>query len=77
MSSDKQSRDDSTPWGRVAEDGTVYVRTTDGERSVGSYEAGTPEEAAGAIFYLCSPWSNFVHGQVLTVNGGQMTGMTS
>ena len=38
---------------------------------------GTPEEAAGAIFFLCSPWSNFVHGQVLTVNGGQMTGMTS
>ena len=38
--------------------------------------AGTPEEAAGAIFFLCSPWSNFVHGQVLTVNGGQTTGMT-
>jgi 3-oxoacyl-[acyl-carrier protein] reductase len=38
---------------------------------------GTPEEAAGAIFFLCSPWSNFVQGQVLTVNGGQMTGMTS
>jgi 3-oxoacyl-[acyl-carrier protein] reductase len=38
---------------------------------------GTPEEAAGAIFFLCSSWSNFVQGQVLTVNGGQMTGMTS
>jgi 3-oxoacyl-[acyl-carrier protein] reductase len=38
--------------------------------------SGTPQEAAGAIFFLCSPWSNFVHGQVLTVNGGQMTGMT-
>jgi 3-oxoacyl-[acyl-carrier protein] reductase len=36
-----------------------------------------PDEAAGAIFFLCSPWSNFVHGQVLTVNGGQTTGMTS
>ncbi|PKH41800.1 protein of unknown function [Nocardioides alpinus] len=49
MSSDQQSRDDSAPgekaWGRVAEDGTVYVRTNEGERSVGSYEAGTPEEA--------------------------------
>lgn len=49
MSSDKQSRDDAAPaemaWGRVAEDGTVYVRTSDGERSVGSYEAGTPAEA--------------------------------
>jgi 3-oxoacyl-[acyl-carrier protein] reductase len=36
-----------------------------------------PQEAAGAIFFLCSPWSNFVQGQVLTVNGGQTTGMTS
>jgi 3-oxoacyl-[acyl-carrier protein] reductase len=36
----------------------------------------TPAEAAGPIFFLCSPWSNFVQGQVLTVNGGQMTGMT-
>jgi 3-oxoacyl-[acyl-carrier protein] reductase len=36
----------------------------------------TPAEAAGPIFFLCSPWSNFVHGQVLTVNGGQTTGMT-
>ncbi len=36
----------------------------------------TPQEAAGAVFFLCSPWSNFVHGQVLTVNGGQATGMT-
>jgi 3-oxoacyl-[acyl-carrier protein] reductase len=37
----------------------------------------TPQEAAGPIFFLCSPWSNFVHGQVLTASGGQMTGMTS
>jgi len=22
---------------------------------------GTPEEAAGGVFFLCSPWSNFVH----------------
>jgi 3-oxoacyl-[acyl-carrier protein] reductase len=38
---------------------------------------GTPEEAAGGVFYLCSPWSNFVHGQVLNVTGGQFTGMMS
>ena len=37
----------------------------------------TPAEAAGPIFFLCSPWSNFVHGQVITANGGQTTGMTS
>jgi 3-oxoacyl-[acyl-carrier protein] reductase len=38
---------------------------------------GSPEEAAGGVFYLCSPWSNFVHGQVLNITGGQFTGMTS
>ncbi len=38
---------------------------------------GTPEEAAGGVFYLCSPWSNFVHGQVLNVTGGQFTGMST
>jgi 3-oxoacyl-[acyl-carrier protein] reductase len=38
---------------------------------------GTPEEAAGGVFFLCSPWSNFVHGQVLNVTGGQFSGMTS
>ena len=37
--------------------------------------AGTPEEAAGGVFFLCSPWSNYVHGQVLNITGGQMTGM--
>jgi 3-oxoacyl-[acyl-carrier protein] reductase len=38
---------------------------------------GTPEEAAGGVFYLCSPWSNFVHGQVLNITGGQFSGMTT
>jgi 3-oxoacyl-[acyl-carrier protein] reductase len=38
---------------------------------------GTPEEAAGGIFFLCSPWSNYVHGQVLNITGGQFVGMTS
>jgi 3-oxoacyl-[acyl-carrier protein] reductase len=37
----------------------------------------TAEEAAGPIFFLCSPWSNFVQGQVITASGGQTTGMTS
>jgi 3-oxoacyl-[acyl-carrier protein] reductase len=39
--------------------------------------AGTPEEAAGGVFFLCSPWSNFIHGQVLNITGGQFTGMTT
>jgi 3-oxoacyl-[acyl-carrier protein] reductase len=38
---------------------------------------GTSEEAAGGVFFLCSPWSNFVHGQVLNITGGQFTGMMS
>ena len=33
------------------------------------------EEAAGPVFFLCSPWSNYVHGQVLNVTGGQFGGM--
>lgn len=33
------------PWGRVDDDGTVYVRTADGERSVGQMPDATPEEA--------------------------------
>jgi len=39
--------------------------------------AGTPEEAAGGVFFLCSPWANYVTGQVLNITGGQFTGMTS
>jgi 3-oxoacyl-[acyl-carrier protein] reductase len=37
---------------------------------------GTAVEAAGGVFFLCSPWSNYVHGQTLNVTGGQFTGMT-
>jgi 3-oxoacyl-[acyl-carrier protein] reductase len=36
-----------------------------------------PEEAAGPVFFLCSPWSNYIHGQVLNVTGGQFGGMTT
>jgi hypothetical protein len=40
---------DPTQWGRVDDDGTVYVRTADGERAVGSWQAGEP--AAGLAHY--------------------------
>jgi 3-oxoacyl-[acyl-carrier protein] reductase len=36
-----------------------------------------PEEAAGPVLFLCSALSNYVHGQVLNVTGGQFTGMTT
>jgi len=39
----------SNAWGRVAADGTVYVRTEDGERVVGSWQAGPPAE--GLAYY--------------------------
>ncbi|MEU6646782.1 DUF349 domain-containing protein [Saccharomonospora sp. NPDC046836] len=31
-------------WGRIDDDGTVFVRTADGERQVGVWQAGSPEE---------------------------------
>jgi 3-oxoacyl-[acyl-carrier protein] reductase len=37
----------------------------------------SPAEAAGPVLFLCSPWSNYVHGQVLNVTGGQFGGMTT
>lgn len=36
---------DQAPWGRVDETGTVFVREADGERAVGQYPDGTPDEA--------------------------------
>ena len=38
---------------------------------------GTTHEAAGPILFLCSPWSNYVHGQTLLVTGGAFGGMGS
>ncbi|MGH2963005.1 MAG: SDR family NAD(P)-dependent oxidoreductase [Solirubrobacterales bacterium] len=36
-----------------------------------------PDEAAGPVLFLCSPLSNYVHGQIVNVTGGQFTGMTT
>jgi 3-oxoacyl-[acyl-carrier protein] reductase len=60
----------------------VQLGIPDQMRGMASYviplgRTGTPEEAAGGVFFLCSPWSNFVHGQVLNITGGQFTGMTT
>ncbi|MFC7344056.1 DUF349 domain-containing protein [Saccharopolyspora griseoalba] len=35
---------DPTKWGRVDDDGTVYVKTADGERAIGSWQAGDVSE---------------------------------
>jgi hypothetical protein len=39
----------ASQWGRIDDDGTVYVRTADGERAVGSWQAGDAE--AGLAYY--------------------------
>lgn len=36
---------EQAPWGRVGDDGTVFVREAEGERAVGQYPDATPEEA--------------------------------
>ena len=42
---DQTSTGDQAPWGRVDETGTVFVREESGERAVGQYPDGSPEEA--------------------------------
>lgn len=46
VASEPRSTPPSTPsdWGRVDESGDVFVRTAEGERQVGSWQAGSPEE---------------------------------
>jgi 3-oxoacyl-[acyl-carrier protein] reductase len=39
--------------------------------------AAQPEDAAGPVLFLCSPLSNYIHGQVINVTGGQFVGMYS
>lgn len=43
------SEQQASQWGRIEADGTVYVRTADGERVIGSWHAGT--EAEGMAYY--------------------------
>ena len=33
---------------------------------------GTPEEVAGAVLFLASPWADYLVGEVIEVNGGQL-----
>src|SRR4051812_1898131 len=49
ISSPLPTRPPPMVYGRVAPDGTVYVITADGEREVGSWQAGRPEE--GLAYY--------------------------
>jgi len=40
------------------------------ERSIPLGRAGTPEEAAGSVYLLCTPESNYISGQTLVCGGG-------
>lgn len=68
MSAEKQSE-----WGRVAEDGTVYVRTSTGERAVGSYPAGSHEEALAFFTERFAALEFEVQLLVQRVNAGKVS----
>ncbi len=40
------------------------------ERMIPLGRAGTPEEAAGSVFLLCTPESDYISGQTITCGGG-------
>ena len=68
--------------GNAAEGGTAHIDGRDikvgvnadlmamMERSIPLGRGGTPEEAAGAVYLLCIPESDYVTGQVLLCTGG-------
>jgi 3-oxoacyl-[acyl-carrier protein] reductase len=50
------------------------------EQAVGTIpfgRVGSAREAAGGVFLLCTPWSNWINGQLLMVTGGQAFGMSA
>lgn len=63
----------TSEWGRVAEDGTVYVKTLDGERSVGQYPEGTPEEALAFYTKRYDELAGHVHLLEQRVQAGVVT----
>jgi 3-oxoacyl-[acyl-carrier protein] reductase len=40
------------------------------ERSIPLGRGGTPEEAAGSVYLLCTPESNYISGQTVICGGG-------
>ena len=61
---------------RVVPDEEVYAARPMPPHIVPLGRTGTISDAANAIFWLCSPLSDYVTGQVLAVNGGARGGMS-
>ena len=57
---------------RVITDQEMYAATARPALALG--RTGTIREAADAIFWLCSPLSNYLTGQTIPVNGGAQGG---
>jgi Domain of Unknown Function (DUF349) len=60
----------TSEWGRVADDGTVYVRTSDGERAVGQYPEGSADEALAFYSKRYDELAGTVHLLDQRVNAG-------
>jgi hypothetical protein len=60
----------TSEWGRVADDGTVYVRTADGERAVGQYPEGSPDEALAFFAKRYDELAGSVHLLEQRINAG-------
>ncbi len=41
-------------------------------RGVPLGRVGTPEEVAGPILFLCTPYAGFITGEIFNVNGGSV-----
>jgi 3-oxoacyl-[acyl-carrier protein] reductase len=61
---------------RVVPDEEVYAARPMPPHMVPLGRTGTISDAANAIFWLCSPLSDYVTGQVVAVNGGARGGMS-
>lgn len=56
--------------GFIATEMTSHLPFEDYRHAIPLGRAGTPEEAAGCVRFLCSDLASYVTGQVIAVNGG-------
>jgi 3-oxoacyl-[acyl-carrier protein] reductase len=61
--------------GRTIKLGIPAAARQGAEAATALGRSATADEAARGIYYLCSPGSDYVHGQVLNVSGGLQLGM--